>query len=66
MIFIVAQAKPSSLRSLDQILPASKCGVVAATEAVGVDRLGVGQQDVFLLKGIAGVGGSVKRCETEV
>ncbi len=41
----VAQAVRSLLRSVDRVLPASKCGVAAATEAAEVARLGLEQQD---------------------
>ncbi len=50
---IIAQTARSFLLSVDQILP-------AATEAGEVDRLGLGQQYIFLLKWTTGVSEGVE------
>ncbi len=47
LFHIVAQAARSFLGSVDHILPASECRVVAAREAVEVFRFGFGQQLKF-------------------
>ncbi len=43
LFLIVAQAARGFLRSVAQALPASKCGIVAATEAAEVGRFRLGQ-----------------------
>ncbi len=46
LFFVVAQAADGFLRSADQVLPASLCGVVAAMEAAEVGRFELKQQDI--------------------
>ncbi len=65
VFLVVAQTTHGFLRSVDQALLASLCGVVAATEAAVVSGFSLGQQDMFLLKWTACVGGGVKRFGVE-
>ncbi len=60
LFFIVAQTARIFLRSVDQIRPASKCGVAAAAAAEEAGRLGLRQQDIYLLKWTVGVCGGVE------
>ncbi len=56
---IAAKTVCSFLGSVGAILPASQCGMVAATEAVKVGQLGSGQLNIFVLKGTSDVCGGV-------
>ncbi len=62
----VTQAADSFLRSANQALPGSLCGVVATSKAAAVDHFRLRQQDIFLLKWISGVvGGVVLKVEAQ-
>ncbi len=65
IFLVVAQAARSFLRSVDQFLQMSKCGLVASTAAAEVSHLGLGQLDVILMKWASGVNDGVEQCGAE-